>query len=78
MLTKIFAGIAVVLAIWSITDAYTQKSAFVLRQETQTNFSPRRGTTTSGYYDRNGVWIFHSGTRSSYSGFQGGGPGSGK
>ena len=78
MITKIFAGIAALLAIWSITDAYTQKSAFVLRQENQSNFSPRRGTSQSGYYDRNGTWIFYSESRSSYSNFQGGGPGSGK
>ncbi|MEM6755445.1 MAG: hypothetical protein AAF630_21035 [Cyanobacteria bacterium P01_C01_bin.38] len=77
MLTKVFAGIAVVIAIWSITDAYTQKSAFVLREEKQANFSPRHGTSASGYYDNRGVWIFNSG-RSSYGGFQGGGPGTGK
>ena len=77
MLTKVFAGIAALMAIWSITDAYTQKSAFVLREEKQANFSPRRGTSASGYYNNRGIWIFNSG-RSSYSGFQGGGPGSGK
>ncbi|MEB3216182.1 MAG: hypothetical protein VKN72_08090 [Nostocales cyanobacterium 94392] len=78
MVAKIFAGIAVFIAIWSITDAYTQKSAFVLREEKQANFSPRRGTSLSGNYGRGGTWIFYSNERSSYSGFQGGGPGSGK
>ena len=78
MLTKVFAGIGVLIALWSITDAYTQKSAFVLRQEKQANFSPRSGTGASGYYDNRGIWIFNSGSRSSYGGFQGGGPGSGK
>lgn len=77
MLTKVFAAIGVLMAMWSITDAYTQKSAFVLREEKQANFSPRRGTGASGYYDNRGIWIFYSG-RSSYGGFQGGGPGSGK
>ncbi|MEM9926315.1 MAG: hypothetical protein AAF915_21615 [Cyanobacteria bacterium P01_D01_bin.50] len=76
MLSKIFAGIAVLMAIWSITDAYTHKSAFVLREEKQTNFSPRRGTTASGYYGNDGTWIFYSESRSSYSGFQGGSRGS--
>ncbi|GEM_PF-833020 len=78
MLTKVFAGIAVLMAIWSITDAYTQKSALILREEKQSNFSPRRGTSLSGSYGNNGTWIFYSETRSSYSNFQGGGPGSGK
>ncbi|MEO1429625.1 MAG: hypothetical protein AAFS12_10325 [Cyanobacteria bacterium J06632_19] len=78
MLTKVFAGIAVLMAIWSITDAYTQKSAFVLREEKQANFSPRRGTRASGYYNNSGTWIFYSSERSSYGGFQGGGPGTGK
>ncbi|MEA5597026.1 hypothetical protein [Rivularia sp. UHCC 0363] len=78
MLTKIFAGIGVLIAIWSITDAYTQKSAFILREEKQENFSPRRGTSLSGNYGRGGTWIFYSSERSSYGSFQGGGPGSGK
>lgn len=77
MLTKVFAGIAVLMALWSVTDAYTQKSALVLREQNTSNFSPRRGTSLSGSYDRNGTWIFIP-SRSSYSGFQGGGPGSGK
>ncbi|MEL6164953.1 MAG: hypothetical protein AAFR37_14770 [Cyanobacteria bacterium J06628_3] len=77
MLTKVFAGIAVFMALWSITDAYTQKSAFVLREEKQANFSPRRGTSLSGSYNSGGTWVFIN-SRSSYGGFQGGGPGSGK
>lgn len=77
MLTKVFAGIAVFMALWSITDAYTQKSAFVLREEKQSNFSPRRGTSLSGSYSRGGGWIFVP-SRSSYGNFQGGGPGTGK
>ena len=77
MLTKIFAGVAVLMAIWSISDAYGQKSALVLREEDSSNFSPRRGTSLSGSYGRGGTWIFVP-SRASYSGFQGGGPGSGK
>ena len=61
MLTKIFAGIAVLMAIWSITDAYSHKSAFVLREEKQTNFVTRRGTSLTGSYGNNGTWFFFSG-----------------
>ncbi|MEM7578653.1 MAG: hypothetical protein AAF316_02185 [Cyanobacteria bacterium P01_A01_bin.80] len=77
MLTKVFAGIAVLMAMWSISDAYSQKSAFVLREKKQANFSPRYGTSLSGSYGNNGTWIFVPG-RSSYGSFQGGGPGTGK
>ncbi|MEM7556145.1 MAG: hypothetical protein AAF378_18995 [Cyanobacteria bacterium P01_A01_bin.84] len=78
MLTKIFAGLAAFMAFWSIYDSYSQKSAFVLRQEKQENFSPRYGTRSSGGY-RGGTWIFYQGgSRSGYEGFRGGGPGSGK
>ncbi len=77
MLSKVFAGIGLIMAIWSVSDAYTQKSAFVLREEKQANFSPRRGTSLSGSYGRGGTWIFIP-TRSSYGNFQGGGPGTGK
>ena len=78
MLTKIFAGLAVFMAIWSISDSYSQKSAFVLRQEEQRDFSPRYGTRSSGGY-RGSTWIYYQGgPRSQYEGFRGGGPGSGK
>lgn len=78
MFAKIFAGIAVALALMAITDSYTQKSAFVLREEKQENYLPRYGTQLSGSYDNRGIWIYTSTTRSYYGDFQGGGPGSGK
>lgn len=78
MLTKIFAGLAVAIALIAIFDAYTQKSAFVLREDKQANYSPRSGTQLSGSYNRSGVWIYTTTTRSYYEDFQGGGPGSGK
>ncbi|KAF3887861.1 MULTISPECIES: hypothetical protein [Nostocales] len=78
MFAKIFTGIAVLLALISILDSYSQKSAFVLREEKQENYSPRYETQLSGSYDNRGVWIYTSTTRSYYSDFQGGGPGSGK
>ena len=77
MLTKIFAGLAVVIAASAVLNSYTQKSALVLREENQANFSPRNGTRLSGSYNRSGVWIFYS-NRSGYDNFRGGGPGSGK
>ena len=77
MLAKVFAGIAVFIALWSTTDAYTHKSALVLREKNIENFSPRRGTSLSGSYGSNGKWIFIP-SRSSYGDFQGGGPGTGK
>ncbi|GAA6619522.1 hypothetical protein NUACC26_053350 [Scytonema sp. NUACC26] len=78
MFAKIFAGIAVLLALMSIIDSYSQKSAFVLREEKQENYAPRYETQLSGSYNSSGVWIYTSTTRSYYGDFQGGGPGSGK
>ena len=78
MLTKIFSGLAVLIATMAIIDGYTQKSAFVLGEEKQTNYSPRYGTRLSGGYNPSGVWIYNSTTRSYYEDFQGGGPGGGK
>ncbi len=78
MLSKIFSILALLIAGFAIFDAFTQKSAFILGQEKQPNYSPRYGTNLSGGYNRNRVWIYNSTTRSYYEGFQGGGPGSGK
>lgn len=76
MLTKIFAGLAILVAASAIFNSYTQKSALVLREENQADFSPRNGTRLSGSYSRSGVWIYSN--RSRYDDFRGGGPGSGK
>jgi len=76
MLTKIFAGAALIVALLTITAGYTQRSAMVLRSEKQDNYWPRHGTTSSGYY-RGGTWYL-SPNRSSYGGFRGGGPSAGK
>lgn len=78
MLTKIFAGLAVFIAMIAIIDGYTQKSAFVLREKKQANYSPRYGTNLSGRYNSSGVWIYTSTTRGYYEDFRGGGPGRGK
>ncbi len=78
MLAKVFAGVAVAIAVIAIMDGYTQKSAFVLGEEKQANYSPRHGTRLSGSYNRSGVWIYTNTTRSYYEDFRGGGPGSGK
>lgn len=76
MLTKIFAGLAILIAVSSVFNSYTQKSALVLREENRSNFSPRNGTRLSGSYNRSGGWIFYN--RSSYDDFRGGGPAAGK
>ncbi|MGK7945919.1 MAG: hypothetical protein AB4058_15760 [Microcystaceae cyanobacterium] len=78
MLSKIFSLLGVLIAAYCIFNAYTQKSAFVLGQETQPNYSPRYGTSVSGGYNSRGVWVYSSTSRSAYEGFQGGGPGVGK
>ncbi len=77
MLTKIFAVLAVAIAASAIFNSYTQKSALLLREENQADFSPRHGTRLSGSYSRSGTWIFYS-NRSSYDDFRGGGPAAGK
>lgn len=76
MLTKLFSVATVGIVAASILAAYTQRSAFQLRQERQPNHWTRRGTRTSGRY-RGGVWVV-SPARSSYSGFRGGSLGVGK
>ena len=78
MLTKVFAGLAVLIAAIAIIDSYTQKSALVLREQKQANYSPRHGTNLSGGYNRSGVWIYTTTTRSYYEDFRGGGPSRGK
>ena len=76
MLTKVFAGTALVLAGVTLTAGLTQQSALVLRQEDQSNHWPRYETQSSGSY-RGGAWVA-SPIRSSYGSFRGGGPGVGK
>ncbi|NJK41384.1 MAG: hypothetical protein HC934_08575 [Acaryochloridaceae cyanobacterium SU_2_1] len=76
MLSKVFSVATLALVGYSITAAYTQRSALQLRQEQQASYWPRHRTSLSGRY-RRGVWIV-SPTRSSYSSFQGGSPSSGK
>ena len=76
MLTKIFAGAAIAIALLTITAGYTQRSALVLRSEKQDNYWPRHETELSGGY-RGGTWIILP-NRSSYRGFRGGGPSAGK
>ncbi len=76
MLTKLFAAATIGIVATSIFAAYTQRSAFQLRQERQSNHWRRRGTTMSGRY-RGGIWVV-SPARRSYSGFRGGSLGVGK
>ena len=52
MLSKLFAAMAMGVAAVTIVSAYTQRSAFRLRQENQANHWPRRGTILSGRYRR--------------------------
>ncbi|MGK7933271.1 MAG: hypothetical protein AB4041_17825 [Microcystaceae cyanobacterium] len=75
---RFFNVLAVLVAVYGIFNAYSQKSAFHLGQETQPNYAPRYGTNVSGGYNSSGIWIYNSTTRSAYEGFQGGGPGVGK
>ena len=76
MLTKILAATTVAIALFTIIAGYTQRSALVLREERQSNYWPRHGTTISGYYYR-GIWEPHP-NRSAYGNFRGGGPSTGK
>lgn len=78
MLIKIFSVLAAVIGGFAIFDAYTQKSAFILGQEKQPNYSPRYGTNLSGGYNPSRIWIYNSATRNYYQDFQGGGPSRGK
>ena len=76
MLTKIYTLSAIAIAGLAIHSAYRYPSAFVLRQENQSNYAQRRGTRLSGGYS-GGYWrAFPS--RAEYSDFRGGGLGSGK
>ena len=76
MFSRLFALITVLIAAGAITASYSQRSAFFLKQETQRNYWPRHRTRLSGRY-RNGTWVA-SPSRSTFGGFQGGGPSSGK
>lgn len=76
MTSKLFALITVLIASAAIYSAYTQRSAFFLRQERQSSYWPRHRTRLSGRY-RNGVWI-STPSRQSYGQFRGGGPSFGK
>lgn len=76
MLTRIFAAVGIAFALAAIAASYTQRSAFYLGQENQPTYWPRHGTQLSGRY-RSGVWVPLPG-RTTYEGFQGGGPGLGK
>ncbi|PSO55808.1 MAG: hypothetical protein BRC40_05235 [Cyanobacteria bacterium QH_8_48_120] len=76
MLIRIFAIAALIIALFTIWAAYTQRSALSLRQEKQSAYWSRHGTSLSGQY-QGGTWIFLP-SRSSYGDFRGGGPGAGK
>ncbi|MGV2826533.1 hypothetical protein [Myxosarcina sp. GI1(2024)] len=76
MLTKIYTVMALAIAIYILHAAYTNRSALVLRQQTQPQYNPRYGTRIYGG-SVGGVWQ-PSPTRSSYGSFRGGGSGSGK
>ncbi|MBF2063435.1 MAG: hypothetical protein IGS39_03220 [Calothrix sp. C42_A2020_038] len=77
MTTKILFIATVLIAFSAIHASITNSSALILRQEQQPNYSPRAGTNPSGRYTSGGIWI-STYSRSTYEGFQGGGPGSGK
>ncbi|NES82429.1 MAG: hypothetical protein F6K10_14055 [Moorea sp. SIO2B7] len=76
MLTKIITLASAAIAGYTIFSGYNQSSAFMLRQQTQTNHWPRHGTIPSGIY-YGGYWQPLP-NRSAYGGFRGGGPNSGK
>ncbi len=76
MLTKIYTLGAIAIAGLTIHSAYRYPSAFVLRQENQSNYAERRGMRFSGVYIA-GSWRA-SPSRAEYSEFRGGGLGSGK
>jgi hypothetical protein len=77
MVVKIFSVGTIIFAIANIAAGMSSSSSLVLRDSNTTNYYARSGTNLSGRYNSGGVWIFYS-SRSSYEGFQGGGPGSGK
>lgn len=76
MLTKIYTIMAIAIALLTIQAAYRYQSAYVLRQENQNNYAPRRGTRISGVYV-GGYWQA-SPSRAEYPEFRGGGLGAGK
>jgi hypothetical protein len=77
MIVKILAAGTVVFAIANIAAGVSSSSSLVLRDSNTGKYSSRSGTNYSGNTNSSGVWVFYS-SRSSYEGFQGGGPGSGK
>ncbi|PSO48049.1 MAG: hypothetical protein BRC33_10945 [Cyanobacteria bacterium SW_9_44_58] len=78
MLPKLFAGIAIAIALFTVGASYTQRSALSLREESKSQYYwPRHNTGISGVYV-GGSWQ-PAPFRSDYGGgFRGGGPGSGK
>lgn len=76
MLPKIFGGMTLAIAVFTIFLGYTQRSALHLRQESQPLYMPRHNTGISGYY-YGGVWRTTP-LRSDYGNFRGGGPSAGK
>ena len=70
MIAKLLALVTILIAVVAIYSAYTQRSAYVLRQERQPHYWPRRGTRLSGQY-RRGRWSA-SPSRQSYGQFRGG------
>lgn len=76
MLTPFLAIATLVITGVTITAGYTQTSALQLREERQSLYWPRYGTTLSGRYYGNSWQPLP--TRSAYGEFRGGGPGAGK
>lgn len=77
-MVRLWALIAVFIALISIAAACTQSSSLVLRQSTPSSYWPRHRTGLSGrYHSPGGGWVYSSG-RDTGSRFSGGGPGSGK
>jgi hypothetical protein len=75
MLIKFLTLSTAAIALLTLWMAYTQQSAFVLRQENQDQHWSRSNIRTSGSYV-GGRWQYSS--RETYAGFRGGGPGTGK
>ncbi len=76
MISKILAISTAIVSVSTVGASYTQRAAFHLGEEKQTNYWPRHRTQLSGRY-RRGVWVPLP-SRQSFGGFQGGGPNSGK
>lgn len=75
-MSKILTLLALTIASLTIYAGYTQRSALMLRQESQPLYWSRHGTSVSGRYSR-GSW-YASPDRATYGSFRGGGPGAGK